>query len=91
MKNIKWAHKIHKTGKNAKKISSKEDSLYFLISIQQPTLLNIVCFWQYFVLMSIVLHVNLTSFFKLSSISSIVSLSGTISMAILCSCYMLNF
>ena len=41
--------------------------------------------------MSILLRVNLISFFKFGSISSIINLSGTISMAILCSCYMLNF
>ena len=67
----------------------KEDLLYILISTQQPTLLNIGCFWQYFP-MAIVVPVNLASFFKLNSISSVINLSGTISVAILCSCYMLN-
>ena len=56
MKNIKSTHKIHKTDKNTEKISST----------QQPTLLNIGCFWQYFVPVSVVLHANLTSFFKFS-------------------------
>ena len=91
MKNIKWTHKIHKTDKNTEKMSSKGNWLYFLISTQQPTLLSIGCFWQYFVPMSIVLHVNLTSFFKFSSVSSITNLSGTISMALLCGCYMFSF
>ena len=90
MKNIKWTHKTHKTDKNTKKMSSKEDWLYFLMVVtQQLTLLNIGCFWQYLFPMSIVLHVTLTSFFKFSSISNIINLSGTISMAILCICYML--
>ena len=85
---------MHKTGKNTEKISSKEDWIlisYFLISTQQPNLLNSGSFWQYFFPMSIVLHVNMTSFFKFNSISSIINLSGAISMTILCSCYMLNF
>ena len=72
MKNIKWTHKIRKTDKNTDKMSSKEDWLYFLISTQQPTLLNIGCFRQYFVPMSIVLQANLTNFLKFSSISSII-------------------
>ena len=71
---------------------SKEDWLYFLISTQQPNFLNnLRCFWQYFVPMLIVLHVNLTSFFKFNSISSIINLNGIISMTTLFSCYMLNF
>ena len=74
MKYSKWTLKIHKADKNAEKMSSKEDWLYFQISTQKPTLLNIGCFWQYFVPMSIVLHVNVTSFFKCSSISRIISL-----------------
>ena len=45
---------MHKTDKNIEKMSST----------QQPTLLNIVCFWRYFVPMST--DVNLTSFFKSS-------------------------
>ena len=53
-----------KKNKNTERMSSKEDLLYFLISIQQPILLNIGCLWQYFVPMSIVLHVNLTSLYK---------------------------
>ena len=69
MKNIKWTHKIHKTSKNTGKTSFKEDWLliyYFQISIQlESTLLNIDCFWWYFAPMSIVLHLNLTSFFKI--------------------------
>ena len=45
--------------------------------------------------MSIRFYVNLISFFELTCISmrisSIINLSDTISMAILCSCYMLDF
>ena len=48
MENVKWTHKIHKTDKYTVKMSSKEVLLYLLVSIQQPTLLNIGCFWQYF-------------------------------------------
>ena len=48
MKNIKLTRKIHKTDKYTEKMSSKEDWLYLLISTQQPTLLYIGCFWQYF-------------------------------------------
>ena len=89
MKHIKWTHK---TDKNTEKMPSKEeDWLFFLVSTQQPTLMNIGCFWEYFVPMSIVLQVNLTSFFKFSSISIIINLSGLISMILLCSCYILNF
>ena len=43
---------------NTEKMSSKEDWLYFLISTQQSTLLNLDCFWQYFVTTSVALHVN---------------------------------
>ena len=46
--NIEWVHKIHKTNKKSENMSSKEDLFYFLISTQQPTLLNIGCFLQYF-------------------------------------------
>ena len=56
MKNIKWTHKIQKTDKNTEKMSSSH----------HPALLNIGCFWKYFVPMSIILHLNLTSFFKFS-------------------------
>ena len=76
---------MQKTDKNTEK----------MYSTQQPTLLNIGCFWQYFVPMPIVLHANFTSFFRCCCISmrisSIIYLSGAISMAILCSCYMLDF
>ena len=94
MKNILWTHKIDKTDKNTEKMFSKVEWVlisYFLVSTHQAILLNIGCFWQYFVSMSVVLHVNLISFFICSSISSIINLSGTFSMAILCQCYMLNF
>ena len=73
------------------KIYSEENWICVLVTTQQPTWLNIGCFWQSLVPMSIVLHVNLTSFFKFSSIGSILNLSGTISMTILCSCDILNF
>ena len=82
--------KCTKPTKIMKIMSSKEDWLYFLISTKQPTLLKIGYFWKYFVPMSIVLHINLTSFYKFSSISSIINLTGTIYMAILCGCYMLD-
>ena len=48
MKNFELIHKIHKTDKNTKKMSIKEDWLYFVISTQQPTLLNIWLFWAEF-------------------------------------------
>ena len=47
MKNIEWIHEIQETKKRQKKpekISIKEDWLYFLISTQQPSLLNIWLF-----------------------------------------------
>ena len=84
MKNIKLTHKIQKTDKYTGKMSSKEDWLYLLISTQQPTLLNIGCFWQYFS------HNYSTTckfdqkkrFFIFRCISSIINLSGTISVAV---------
>ena len=94
MKILNEHTKYTKQTKILKKMSSKEKWLlisYFLISTQQPTLLKIGSFWQYFVPMSILLHLNLTRFFKFISITSIINLCCAISMFILCSCYMLNF
>ena len=85
MKSIKETHKIHKTDKNTKK--------HFFY----PTTYFVEhwLFWQYFVSMSIILHLNLTNFFKFSrcfkDIISIIHPSGTISIDKLCCCYMLNF
>ena len=56
LENIEWVPKINKTNKKSEKISFKDDWLYFLISTKQHTLLNIGCFLQYFIPMSIVLQ-----------------------------------
>ena len=61
MKNIKSTHKIHKTDKNIEKMPFT----------QLPTLLHIGCFWQYFVRMSIVSHINLISFFKFCTLQQL--------------------
>ena len=76
-------------------MSFKEDRFCFSISAQQHILLNSWLFREYFVPASKAFHVYLTSFFQIQLLFqrgiSAQPVSGTISIVILCSCYMLNF
>ena len=76
-------------------MSFKEDRFCFSVSAQHHTLLNSWLFREYFVPVSKAFHVYFTSFFQIQLLFqrgiSVQPVNGTISIVILCSCYMLNF